>query len=357
VKTTGVHNRPVWLIESDNIQVMVTECGAHVAEITSKRSRVSPLWIQDRHTIDSDQYDPLLHSHLYGNDGESKLLAGLLGHNLCLPYWGSPTDGELKAGMTCHGETNIVRWQLRHQARDTLILEAHLPESRIRVERIFRCNGSLLDFETMVENTTAWDRPLAWCEHVSYGPPFLSSASTGFFANLGEGFKTSGDTKYTFGWPEGRGAIICNLSRFSEQPHSDLVNSFLVDTSGPYAGFAAWNSQLCSLLGYVFRVDEFPWLNVWENHDHRGKTRGMEFSNTPVEGTMKALMAQPQILRTPTFQWLGAKSRLRKSFFSFSLDIPQQYRGVASIHFDGRRLLVKEVETGNEIELIRQSEF
>ena len=349
--TTGFHGRPVWQIESDALRVTVTECGAHVAEITSKRTGVNPLWIRDQPTIDSDQYDPAIHGALYGDDVESKLLAGLLGHNLCLPYWGQPTESEFRAGMTTHGETNIVRWKaLRHEP-DSLILETRLPESGILVQRTLRCSGGLLKFETVAENLTAWDRPVAWCEHVSFAPPFLAPNATGFFADLGKGFRTSHYIDGTFQWPEGRGAVPCDLTRFSEQPHAFLVNSFLVEAGGEYACFAAWNAPLCSLLGYVFRVKDFPWLNVWQNHDDLHKTRGMEFSNTPIEGTMKALVATPRLFDTPTFEWLEAKSQLRKIFFSFSVDVPKEYRGVQSVHFDGTRLRVEEAGSGDPIEL------
>jgi hypothetical protein len=39
-------------------------------------------------------------------------MAGLIGHNLCFPFWGNPSDTEYKAGMTFHGETGITRWNL-----------------------------------------------------------------------------------------------------------------------------------------------------------------------------------------------------------------------------------------------------
>ena len=348
--TTSFHNRAAWQIESDQIRVTVMECGGHVAETTLKRTGVNPLWIQDRPTIDSDQYDPSIHGAIYGDDSEGRLIAGVLGHNLCIPYWGYPTEAEFRAGMTCHGETNVVRWRELSRGSEMLALQATLTESGLRVERTLRCQGPILHFETTTENLTAWDRPLAWCEHVSYGPPFLTSTQTGFYATLGKGFRTGSDGRDAFCWPEGQGQIVCDLSRFSEQTHADLVNAFLVDIQREFACFAAWNASRGLLCGYVFRAREFPWLNAWENNDSRRKTRGMEFSTTPVEGSMKALFATPRLLDTPTFEWLDAKSRISKSFFSFSLDIPRDYSGVASIRFDGGCLRIEENGRGNLIE-------
>jgi hypothetical protein len=219
------------------------------------------------------------------------------------------------------------------------------------VERNLECRGSFLSFETVTENFTAWDRPIAWCEHVSFGPPFLAPHQTGFYADLGKGYRTSGDCQDAFRWPEGRGTIPCDLTGFSAQPHLDLVNSYLVETAGEWASFAAWNSHLGALLGYAFRVVEFPWFNVWENHDDRLKTRGMELSNTPIEGTTRALMATPQVFGVPTFEWLSARSQIRKTFFSFSIDVPHDYRGVGSIEFDGKNLTVTELGTREKINL------
>jgi hypothetical protein len=339
---TSFHNRPAWQIQSEEVRVSVMQCGGHVAETTFRPTRISPLWIQDRPTIDADQYDPLIHGPIYGDDGEGKLISGLLGHNLCMPYWGLPSEAEYRCGMTCHGEPNTVRWQEQIHAADRLSLRVTLPESGLRVDRKLRCAGSIVHFETTVENQLSLDRPIAWCEHVTIGPPFLSSRDTGFWANLGRGYKTSSNFNDVFLWPEGRGQIPCDLRSFASQPHSDLINSFLVEAEGAYGLFATWNPRLGSLFGYVFPAQEFRWLNIWENNDDRRKTRGMEFSNTPIEGSMKQLMASPRVLDQPTFDWLEAGSRITKEFCSFTLAIPASFTGIASIRCDGEVLEILE---------------
>jgi hypothetical protein len=343
---TSFHNRPAWQIASGEVRVTVMECGGHVAETASQSSGVNPLWIQDRSTIDADQYDPLIHGRIYGDDAEAKLISGLLGHNLCLPYWGLPSEAEFRCGMTCHGETNAVRWLERIHTPERLSLEVSLPSSGLRVQRDIRCAGSIVHFKTSVENLLKLDRPMAWCEHVTIGPPFLSSGDTGFWANLGRGYQTSTNFKDIFRWPEGRGKVACDLTGFASHTHSDLVNSFLVEGYGAYGAFATWNARLGSLLGYVFRADQFPWLNVWENNDERRKTRGMEFSNTPIEGSMKQLLAHPRVLDQPAFEWLDARSRITKEFFSFTLPIDLSFRGIDSVRFDGEVLEV--FELGND---------
>ena len=348
---TSFENRPAWQIHSEQLRVTIMQCGGHVAETTFLPTGINPLWIQDRPTIDADQFSPALHGAIFGDDGEGKLISGLLGHNLCLPYWGLPSAAEFRRGMTCHGEANTVRWRATLHAFDHLELEATLPESALRIERTVRCDGPIVYFQTSVENLLSLDRPVAWCEHVTLGPPFLSAMHTGFWASLGKGYKTSGDVADGFSWPEGRGQIACDLTRFAAQPHADLVNSFLVSAEGRYGCFAAWNARLGSLIGYVFPVRQFPWLNVWENNDERRKTRGMEFSTTPIEGSMKELMARPRVMDQPTFEWLDAGGRLSKAFFSFTLAVSSSFQGVASVRFDGNVLQVQECGNGSVIVL------
>lgn len=328
--------RPAWRIKTTDLRVTILECGGHVAEILYKPAGVvNPLWIQNVRTIDSDVFDPAVHGSLYGTDGESKLISGLAGHNLCFPFWGLASDAEQSAGMTAHGETNIVRWKEVGCGEGWLHLSALLPECAIRFERTVKCERQLVYFNETAHNLSAWDRPVAWCEHVTLGPPFLSSARTGFQASLTRGFRTSGDPNQEFSWPEGRGEIPCTLSGFAQARHSDLVNSFLVDPAREYGHFAAWNAEHKLLIGYVFRTSDFPWLNVWECNDARRQTRGMEFSNTPIEGATRALAESSPIWGVPVYEWLPARGRIDKSYAAFLSQIDKSFSGVADVSVSG----------------------
>jgi hypothetical protein len=335
-----VLGRPVWTIETEQIRVSVTECGAHVAEIVLKRcDEVNPLWIRNRPTIDSDQYDPAIHGTIYGTGYEARLMSGLVGHNLCFPFWGNPSAHEARAGMTVHGETNIVRWERLRSGPATLTIAATLPHSATRFERTLWCEGQVLYFDEKAENLTPWDRPVGWCEHVTFGPPFLMPGVTRINASLTRGFRT-GDHSHEFPWPQGQGQIDCDLSTFSKGRHTDLVNSFMVDPTREHGYFAAWNPEMGVLLGYLFSRHEFPWLNVWESNDDQRQTRGMEFSNTPVNGTMRKLFEKPEIWGLPTSEWLVAKGKIRKRFAAFSAEIPGDFQGVADLRVAGNELRI-----------------
>ena len=43
---------------------------------------------------------------------ESKLLAGIMGHNLCMDMFGGPSREEAAAGMTVHGEASVAPYEI-----------------------------------------------------------------------------------------------------------------------------------------------------------------------------------------------------------------------------------------------------
>lgn len=318
------HDRACWTIENADIRVTVMKSGGNIAALVLKKKLdLNPLWVQERATIDSDQYDPAIHSATYGTAPEAKLLCGLLGHNLCFPYWGDPSGAEHNAGMTYHGETNIVRWEEVQHANDSLAITAFLPESLLRFTRTIQCSGQSVLCEGVAENLSTWDRPVAWCEHVTFGPPFLEPGVTRFEASVTRGFRTGEDSQDAFFWPEGRCTTTCDLSVCSPSQHSQLVNSFLIDPAQEFGRFTARHPRHGLEVEYVFRREEFPWLNVWENFDDRLLTRGMEFSNTPIHGTMKRLMQSPAIWGTPVYDWIDAKSKLIKGFKATITSLPK----------------------------------
>ena len=194
-------------------------------------------------------------------------------------------------------------------------------------------------YETTAENLTSWDRPLAWCEHVTVGPPFLAARDTRFYASLLNGFRT-GDSATQFLWPQGCSESPCDLSFFGSAHDSELVNSFTVNTNDKLGYFVACNARVGLLFGYAFASSEFPWLNIWESNNQKRRTRGMEFSNTPVEGTLKALIATPRLLGAPTFEWLDARKQLLKRFASFSAAISSDYAGIAKLEAEGGLLRI-----------------
>jgi len=345
VRAGRFHSRDSWVVDTPALRVSVMQSGGHVAEIVLKGAEeVSPLWVQARPTIDAEQYDPARFEKLYGGGPAARLMAGLVGHNVCFPFWGNPSETEFKAGMTFHGETGTVRWKLVSGNGDTLVVSADLPESRTRFMRKLSVAGQIAYFEETGENSSAWDRPVGWCEHVTLGPPFLEKGVTVMDASLTRG-RISGDTSgREIVWPG-------DLRKVRDVPQSGFVDNFLVDPARQLGFFAAFHPRLKLLFGYVFRRKDFPWLNIWEANNAEMLARGMEFSDTPTHGTLKELVKTPELFGAPAYEWLDARGRITKKFAAFSARAPEDYRGVAEVHVSGSNLEIVERETRRAIRL------
>ena len=364
VRSTKLHNRDVWQIENPQLRVTVTQVGGHIAEVVLKgRNEMNPLWVQTRPTIDPSEFIREKHEKLYGGGPASRLLSGLIGHNLCFPYWGDPSDSEYQAGMTFHGETGIVRWRQIGEgqagSRQQLSIAADLPESRTRFTRTISLTAGepVVYFENRAENLSALDRPVGWCEHVTVGPPFLKKGVTLFDASLTRGRNLGDQSEKIFDWPTGQAETAIDLRTVRDIERSGYVNNFLVDPKGELGYFTAVNPEQRLLLGYLFRRTEFPWLNVWEanqpgtNDQPAMLTRGLEFSNTPTHGSLRAMVAVPKLWEVPAYEWLNARGVLVKRFCAFSAEVPDGFKGVQEIRVKNEALEIVELDNGRIVKI------
>src|SRR3954462_6052844 len=99
-------------IENETIRVTVLVEGGHIAEILHKATGINPLWTPPWNSIEPSTYDPTKHPE-YGEGAEGPLLAGIMGHNLCLDLFGGPSPEEAAAGITVHGEGSVAPYSIR----------------------------------------------------------------------------------------------------------------------------------------------------------------------------------------------------------------------------------------------------
>src|SRR4051794_4043147 len=121
------------VVENAALRVTVLEEGGHVAEIFDKRSGINPLWTPPWASIEPSSYSRARHAD-YGDGSDAVLLAGIMGHNLCVDIFGGPSDAEGAAGLTPHGEASVVRYELGVSG-STMTMAATLPRASLRVER------------------------------------------------------------------------------------------------------------------------------------------------------------------------------------------------------------------------------
>lgn len=329
------HNRRAHQIENDQIRVTILEGGGHVAEILHKASNINPLWRPPWPSIEPSTFNALNHSEIYGNHTESKLLSGIMGHNLCLPIFGGPSEEEAKAGHSVHGEGSVVPYTVN--VNDNMLHSlALLPAAQLKFQRLISLHNNVIRFHETVENLSTLDQPIAWTEHVTIGPPFLEKAVTLFRANATKGkvyeidlwegqssLKPGAEYEWPFA-PTNDGNIR-DLRIYPSVAVSAQFSTHLMDPSSEDSFFLCYNPKSKVLFGYIWKTKDFPWLGIWEENNCRKYkpwnghtlTRGLEFGKTPMPETRKQMIQRGSLFGYPSFFWLPARTQVSVDFYAF----------------------------------------
>jgi hypothetical protein len=328
---TIYHGRRAVCIENDDLRVTVLIGGGHIAEVYDKATGVNPLWTPPWPSIEPSQFDASPHRD-YGDSGEAKLLAGIMGHNLCLDIFGGPSEDEARAGLTPHGEASVVDYETDGSG-EGLTVRARLPLAGLNLERRLEVRGRAVWIRETVQNTSGVDKPIGWTQHVTLGPPFLEKGRTEFRASLTRSMvfeSPFGAHDYLrpgaeFEWPfaprlDGGSE---DLRRFTSASASDAYTAHLTDPQRPDAFFVAFSSASRLAFGYVWRRADFPWLGIWEENLSRSHapwgsrtlTRGMEFGVSPMPETRRAMVERGRLFDTPGYRWIPASAEVSVEYW------------------------------------------
>lgn len=334
---TRFHNRRAVQLENEHIRVSTTIEGGHLAEILHKASGMNPLWLPPWPSIEPTTYDFAKHPE-YGSGNEAQLLSGILGHNICLDTFGGPSPEEAAAGMPVHGEGPVIPYEVSANDDGSVTLSGLLRLAELRFSRSIKLtSGSpvVLLSET-VENLSASDRPIAWTQHVTLGPPFLESGRTQFRmpatrSKVGDASFNDNLGPYVpdaeFAWPNCplKSGGIEDLRIYTKGPVSGGFTTHLMDPAQEQAFFLAWSPSTKVLFGYVWKQKDFPWIARWEEHHLRtdlpwnGKamTCGMEFGVSPFVESRRKMVERGSLFGVPGYRWAPAKSKVNVEYCAF----------------------------------------
>ncbi|MFN7921959.1 MAG: hypothetical protein U0Q16_17790 [Bryobacteraceae bacterium] len=359
-----VNGRAAWVLDNGVVRVALLRGGGHIAEVRlisdDPKKSINPMRVPHYPTIDPHTYDPAKHDAIYGNSASKLLMSGYMGHLLCFPSYGQPSEAEAKAGLGGHGEAPIVEWKMMRQERrnGALIVYygADLVKTQYRVERAVTLGDGNRHarVEEWVENLASYDRPFQWMQHATFGPPFVEPGET--FMDLSgteglvprDGSLQSGSKVV---WPRGVSAEgqPVNLRAFQKKANSGTYYVMLMDQSRKQQFFTMYHARYRALIGYVFPTEGNPWLADWqENHrngglpwDRKVVARGIEWGNTPVDEGLRKAVERKSLFGVPSYGWIGAKERRKTEFTVFVEEIPEGFAGVKDVHLQaGRPVLV-----------------
>ena len=351
--------RQAYVLDNGVMRVSLLRGGGHIAEARfvsdDPRRNVNPMRVPHYQTIEPYQYNPAKHDALYGSDSHRWLSSGYMGHLLCFPAFGAPSSpAEVKAGLGNHGEAPIVEWKPLgegQQNASSFRYGAQLPKTQFQVERsvTLPAGESVLYIEESVDNLALYDRPINWVQHATFGPPFVMPGENFLDMSGTKGQAGGGGTPDTNSvkpdsaveWPQGvapDGSTI-SLRTFQPKPHAGTYFAVLMDQARPLSFFTMYNPRFSTLIGYLFRTAESPWIGDFqENQRHQftpwdGKviTRGIEFGTTPFPEGIRKSVQRGSFLGVPTFRWIGGREKLMAKYVLFLATIPSDFRGVRDV--------------------------
>ena len=352
--------RAAYELTNDFVRIITLAGGGHIADF-SFRDRtgfpsLNPLWTPPWKTIDPYRYRAKLHAREYGPQRDGHLLCGLAGHNLCLDYFGPPSDEEARMGLSFHGEAPNLKWRKENRrvegGRAELTVFVRLPIAGLDFRRNIeiRLNEPVAYFTETVENRKPADHFFQWAEHVTVGPPFLSAQGSYVVIPATKGMSDPGGYDEgrallapgrCFRWPTGptvSGGSV-DLARPLARKGLGFVSTLLLDPRRELGFVAAVNTRLRLLIGYCFARRDFPWVALWDENcaiqappwKQRTQARGLEFSTTPFPSGRRDAFSRGSLFGVPTLTYLPARQSKTVHYAAFLAHLPEDFGQVRDI--------------------------
>jgi hypothetical protein len=350
-------DRPALLLSNDKLELTVLPEGGGMVQLTlaGDAEKVSPLWNPYRIAREAALNRPM---------GFAR------GHFVCLDGFGPASAEERAAGLMNHGEAYTLPWELTSYQKQagtvTAAFSVTLPLVQERFSRTFR----MIDGENVVwvdselENLLSFDRPVFWGEHATISAPFLEpgkvvvdmpvqKAKTK--ANQMQPNATRQLQSYVdFTWPMAPtlDRQMFDVRSAPMKPNTTDHTTALLDPSRKLVFATALHVEKRLLVGWVFRREEFPWLQTWLSYPGPNRmTRGLEFATQPFDLPRADVLRNGPLFDTQVFRMLPAKSKIASSFLMFYTRVPDGFQKVDDVKLEGGKLLIEDRSTRRTITL------
>lgn len=350
---TRWHGREAFVLANELVQLVTLTGGGHIAEFRFRERiglpTLNPLWDPPWKTIEPYRYRPARHSARYGPAAIGRTLSGIAGHNLCLDFFGAPSEEEARQGLSIHGEAPNLRWRkaqaVTGRRESRLKLTVRLPVAGLRFEReiSLRQGESVAYFRETVRNERRCDHFFHWTQHVTLAPPFLDAQASSVWVPAFKGRtyphgyegKELLESSRDFKWPyaPGVGGKLIDLERPFVRRGKGFVVTALLDPKKAIVYIAAINRNANLLFSYCFRRSDFPWAVTWEENRARSyppwngrcQARGLEFGSTPFPLLRREAFARGPLYGTPHFSIVPARGSCTAQYLSFLTRVPADF--------------------------------
>jgi hypothetical protein len=352
--------RPSLELSNGVLQLTVLVQGTSMAAVSlaDDPAKLNPMW------------DPARMAREAGQKGGA---GGGTGHFVCVDGFGPTSAEERAAGLQGHGEAHRQTFEVVRAAKDgrtaTLTLRATLPIVQETFTRTYRIvdGENVVTVESELENLLGFDRPVNWAEHATVGSPFLASNETVVdisgtrsqtrpytgAARMGaiERRLKSGEN---FTWPMAPGVDgrPVDLRLTPANPRYLDHAATLVDPGRPHGWLTALNLPKRLILGYLWKREEYPWIQYWGNYPPNGKfARGLEFSSQPYDLPRREVISTGPMFDAPVYRWLPAKSKIGSRFLMFYARVPEGMKKVDDVRLENGQIVIEDRTSGKKVTL------
>jgi hypothetical protein len=126
----------------------------------------------------------------------------------------------------------------------------------------------------------------------------------------------------------------------------------LTDPSRKLVFVTALNPSKRLILGYVFRREDFPWVQNWEFYSPDLRmARGMEFATQPYDVPRRQTVQTNSMFEAPTYRWLPAKSKIESRYLLFYSHAPEGFHKVDDVRIENGKLIIDDHKAKKQITL------
>jgi len=148
-----------------------------------------------------------------------------------------------------------------------------------------------------------------------------------------------------FTWPMAPGlkGEPIDLRQTPENPHYLDHAATLLDPARTWEWVTAINPKKRLILGYLFKREEYPWLQYWGNYPPTRKmVRGMEFGTQPFDVPRREAISTGAMFETPVYRWLPAKSKITTRFLVFYARAPDGFEKVDDVKIENGQIVIED---------------
>jgi hypothetical protein len=349
---------PALVLSNGRLELTVLPEGGAMTSVVlaDDPEKLNPLW------------DRLREEQEAGRPVQATLSAG---HFVCVDGFGPVSQEERAAGLKMHGEAHQLPWKTETAEKQgrltTLTQSVELP----MVQETFTRTIRMLDGENVIyvrsvlKNNLGFDRPINWAEHATIGSPFLERGVTVVDMSPNRALTRPYDpsrpnrrrlaSNQEFQWPMAPlakgGTVDLRAAPQIDFPTGDHTGQ-LMTVGGPLAWVTALNPRRRLILGYIYKTDEFPWMQTWENYPTTGMmARGLEFGTQAFDLPRREVISQGKLFDTPLFRWLPAKSEIQASYLMFLARVPEGFQRVDQLTLKDGKITIEDRRSNQTITL------